>query len=180
MRVLIITSCTARKADTPLPAGEFYFGEQHRRLMLGIKAFRERGGSVDLYIISAEYGMMWGGRSVEPYNRSFVGMSKKEIRERGIGLGIPRQFSILMRSEVDATLILLGDDYLEACCISPAMTFASPTYVFCGRKAAGKFPSIVNQRNLHFQIVSNALAKEIGCGMVGLKGELAKRFLDNL
>ncbi len=94
MRILIITSCTAEKVHAPdnqltledfrkgpehvrarerqlkdmlMPAGEIYTGEQHARLMRGVKAARENGIDCTVDILSAGYGFIPEDRVIAPY-----------------------------------------------------------------------------------------------------------------
>src|SRR5687768_7001072 len=109
MRVLIITSCTGEKRGSDerqltisvfrrghehvadrersltellLPAENLYTGQQHVRLMQGVRRFRElvatRNGDgsdrLDLLILSAGYGFLRADRAVAPYECTFEGM----------------------------------------------------------------------------------------------------------
>ena len=95
LKTLVITSCTGEKlyhpenqlvqtdfADSELlakreaelreyktPAGKIYTGMQHLRLMEGISALRKAFGEdvVDLFIVSAGYGVISEKKEVAPY-----------------------------------------------------------------------------------------------------------------
>jgi hypothetical protein len=56
-----------------LPAVRLYTGWQHRYMMMGVNAIRERFGSVAcaLKVISAGYGLVGEDRSVVPYEATF-------------------------------------------------------------------------------------------------------------
>ena len=117
-RILIITSCTGHKsvsheqqltqedfrlgpehvrqrevglAEVLTPAEELYTGQQHVRLMRGVQALRTSGKEtdIDLWILSAGYGLVPGDRRLVPYDCTFDGMRKRELREWADFLGVP-------------------------------------------------------------------------------------------
>ena len=104
MKILVITSCTGKKASKPenqltlsdfqqgpehlkrreqelseyfLPAEKLYTGGQHIRLMHGVEALRRTDIEVELWIVSAGYGLIPGERELPPYETTFTGMGKK-------------------------------------------------------------------------------------------------------
>jgi hypothetical protein len=206
--VLILTSCTGEKAvddprqlvladfqqgpahvalrerelhDLLRSAGEIYTGEQHLRLMRGVSAFREAnaGGAatVDLQILSAGYGIIPEGRLVAPYECTFATMKTKELRAWADALQVPTAFRRTVAQPYQLGLILLGDNYLSACSLDAQVQFGGPTLLFCGTGMAKKLPLIENVRVV---TLSNPEAKRFSCGLIGLKGELAKRVLQIL
>jgi hypothetical protein len=205
MRILVITSCTGEKASSPdhqlvledferggahlkgrekelkafaQPAGAIYTGQQHVRLMRGIEAVK--GGksiSVDLHILSAGYGMIPADRSVVPYECTFATMKSKELRQWADRLGVPEGFRETVTAPYDLGLILLGDNYLEACALDAAVDFGGPTLLFCGTGMAKKLPALKKVRVVP---VANPEAKRFSCGLVALKGDLAARVLHGL
>lgn len=54
---VILTSCTSRKRRVPAPAEDLYLGEQHVRLMRGVRAARTAGHQVQVFIVSAHHGL---------------------------------------------------------------------------------------------------------------------------
>ncbi|MCB1079694.1 MAG: hypothetical protein KDM64_17890, partial [Verrucomicrobiae bacterium] len=202
MRILIITSCTGEKASSPgnqlvledfvrggahlskrekeltpfaLPAGEIYTGQQHVRLMRGIEALKgAKSLSLELHILSAGYGMIPEDRSVVPYECTFATMKSKELRQWADQLGVPVGFRETVKAPFDLGLILLGDNYLDACALDAGVAFGGPTVLFCGTGMAKKLPALKNVRVVP---VANPEAKRFSCGLVGLKGELAARLL---
>jgi hypothetical protein len=210
MRILIITSCTGEKAvtadnaldvndfragqehvrqrekdlsDLLLPAGEMYTGEQHVRLMRGVKALRtvsERNGNhiaVDVHILSAGYGLISEFRKIAPYGCTFATMKAKELRRWADQIHVPEDFRRLAEGPYDLGLVLLGDNYLQACELKFDLKFGGSTVLFCGNGQAQRMPRIPNLRVLR---LSNAEAKLFSCGLVGLKGELTARLLKKL
>src|SRR5580658_1765619 len=141
MRVLVLTSCTGKKAvetDAPLtaddfdepgrltasearlhtlmrPAGVMYTGQQHLRAMRGVQAMRTELGTTDVVveILSAGYGVVDESRLIAPYNVTFSGMSATAIRARGARLGVPAAVRGLLPDH-DVVFQLLGSDYLTS------------------------------------------------------------------
>jgi hypothetical protein len=208
MRVLIITSCTGEKrvADRRQlaradfrkgpahvarrekalsgllgPAEELYTGQQHVRLMRGVRHFREsaarNGNQLDLLILSAGYGLVPGERTIAPYECTFEGMKSKELTAWAKKLGVPAAFRAAVREPYELALVLLGDSYLKACALSDDISFGGPTILFCGGQAAASLPKLPNARVV---ALTNKEAKQFGCALVGLKGELAARLLNRV
>jgi|WetSurMetagenome_2_1015567.scaffolds.fasta_scaffold34521_2 hypothetical protein len=208
MKLLLITSCTGEKQHDPagqltkddflklheperfraseerlskyrLRAEDMYTGQQHVRLMRGVKEVRERlrAESVDLWIVSAGYGVISGDREIVPYECTFQGMKRKELREWAEHLKVPREMRKLLAQPYDLGMVLLGDSYLAACQLDEKMGFGGPTLFFCGASVARKFPAIRGSRTV---VLTNREAKRFSCGLVGLKGEIGKRLLSKI
>ncbi len=210
MRLLIITSCTGEKfveserrlmqsdlsqgpdrvaererelADLMRPAAELYSGEQHVRLMRGVRAYRELaplngdGPSLSLWILSAGYGLVPHDRQLAPYECTFATMRKKELRAWADQLNVPADIRRVLAQPYDLGLLLLGDSYLEACALDRAVALGGPTIALCGANTAKRMPHLENLRTV---VVTNQEAKRFSCGLVGLKGELARRLLERL
>lgn len=205
MKLLIITSCTGEKASSPgnqlvledfvrggahlskrekeltafaLPAGEIYTGQQHVRLMRGIEAAKgAKSLSLGLHILSAGYGVIPADQSVVPYECTFATMKSKELRQWADQIGVPQVFRETVKGKYDLGLILLGDNYLDACALDATVAFGGPTVLFCGTGMATKLPSMAKVRVVP---VANPEAKRFSCGLVGLKGELAARLLKGI
>ena len=88
--IRVITTCTSRKLasvptpdhdvlpglecdDGRVPAEVLYTGEQHRRLMAGVRA-AEAVRPVEVWVISAKAGLVAGKHELAPYDESFAGM----------------------------------------------------------------------------------------------------------
>jgi hypothetical protein len=207
MRLLIITSCTGEKLHHPelqltledfqkgerylvarektleaylTSAEEIYTGDQHVRLMRGVKALRDaapEGLTLDLKVLSAGYGLIPGAQSIAPYEATFATMKTKELRTWADTLNIPAAIRETLAQPYDFCLLLLGDKYLEACALDATVTLGGPTLMFCGTITAKKLPTLPNLRVV---TLSNPNAKRYSCGLVGLKGELAHRILAEL
>jgi hypothetical protein len=206
MRILTITSCTGEKAvdhpdqltlrdfqagakhvtqrekelkDLCRTAGEIYTGEQHVRLMRGVEAFRagQKNDPVELHVLSAGYGVIPESRVVAPYETTFATMKTKELRDWADALKVPMDFRKTVAAKHDLGLILLGDNYVQACAVDASIKFGGPTLLFCGTGMAKKLP---NLKNVRVVPISNPEAKRFSCGLVGLKGELAARLLKGI
>jgi hypothetical protein len=202
MRIITITSCTGEKVSSPanqltlqdfaqggahlkkrerelwtfrMSAREIYTGQQHVRLMRGIREVAERKGlTLDLHVLSAGYGMISGDRMVVPYECTFATMETKELRDWADKRGVPSVFRTVVDREYDLGMILLGDNCLDACALDAEVKFGGPTLLFCGTATAKTLPAMN-----HVQVVaiSNPEATRFSCGLVGLKGEIAARLL---
>jgi hypothetical protein len=202
MRILTITSCTGEKVSSPanqltlddfvqggahlkkrekelkdfeLPAGEIYTGQQHVRLIRGIEGVKEiKNLKIDLHILSAGYGMIPADQVVVPYECTFATMKTKELRQWADKLQVPQDFRETVGAKYDIGLVLLGDNYLDACALDAKVKFGGPTLLFCGTGTAKTLPPMNHVRVV---AISNPEAKRFSCGLVALKGELAARVL---
>ena len=164
-------------------AEELYTGQQHVRLMRGVQAIREHGNhdgtppKLDLWILSAGYGLVPGDRKLAPYECTFQGMKSKELRDWADKLKVPEHFRSLVRDKYDLAMILLGDSYLRACSLDASVSFGGPTLLFCGTGVAKKL-----RKHLQVKVttVSNPDAKRFSCALVSLKGEIASRLMTRL
>jgi Queuine tRNA-ribosyltransferase len=204
LKILIITSCTGEKVvsdpkqitlkdfrkgrdqirsreaalkEKLTRADEIYSGMQHVRLMRGVSDARKAGVDLDLQILSAGYGVIPANRRIAPYEATFQGMPKGELRKWAHALGVPEAFRKAVATPCDLCLVLLGDDYLAACALDGTIRFGGPTLLFCGNNTLKKLPKL---GNLHAIALTNAEAKRFSCGLVGLKGELASRILTRI
>jgi len=105
-----------READLnrwALPAARLYTGWQHRYMMMGVNAIRQRFGSAAcaLKIISAGYGLVDEDRNLVPYEATFQQKRPRWISERAQRLGIPQAVRQAIRG-FEAVIFLLGKEYL--------------------------------------------------------------------
>ena len=208
LKINIITSCTGEKKFSPedqltqedfrelanpqafyekedslkefrTPAEDIYTGQQHIRLMKGVKGFRDKFGkeSIDLWILSAGYGLMPGEQKIVPYECTFQGMKVAEIADWSEHLNIKKTTERVFAENADLNLVLLGDSYLRALNLDEETEIASPT-IFLASKGSKKL--IKGKGNFRIITLSNKEAKRFSCGLVGLKGELTKRILKHL
>src|SRR5262249_60429005 len=125
-----------------LPASELYTGQQHVRLMRGVQAFVEAhsktgaASTVDLWVLSAGYGLVPGSCKLAPYSATFKGMPTKTLRAWAAELDVPKTIRRVLRNRYDLGLGLLGDAYLEGCALDSSVNAGGATISFCrGRQA---------------------------------------------
>ena len=177
--ILVLTSCTAKKDPAAssgfLAAERLYVGEQHKRLMRGVCAFREEssGFDLDLRILSARHGVLAASRRVAAYDASFAGLGGPAIDAIAEQLRVRASLQRLLRRHHALTLLLLGEDYMRAAGIGPATVLGGPTIAFGGRWLIRRR----NQLSLRVVPAGREETRRFSCGVVGLKGELASRLL---
>ncbi len=199
MRILVITSCTKKKAfktetqltledfrrgpkhvrlreralsDYMLPAEQMYTGPQQIKLMRGIQActVREAKLSIDLRILSAGYGLIPGSRRIAPYECTFKEMKPKAIRDEWADfLRLPAAFRECVAADYDLILLLLGAEYLQACSLDANVNFGGPAVAFCSRGSSVTLPKLSNFRAVP---IPHSASKNLS-----LKGEYAARLL---
>jgi hypothetical protein len=179
--ILVLSACTATKAtegnERAVLAEELYAGQQHRRLMRGVNTYRaaaQRGGPLDLHILSAAHGVVAWHEPLRSYNATFTGMRRAQLRRRAARLGIPAAVAQLLRTRRRLAMLLLGDDYLQAARLSSVVELGAPTLVFTSPDSATRLPTMPR---LHPVPLDNGDARRFSCGLVALKGELAARLL---
>jgi hypothetical protein len=161
-------------------ADELYAGQQHVRLMRGISAFRAahrangKASALDLRILSAGYGLVAASAKLAPYEATFQGMGKTELRQWADKLGVPAAFRATLAEPYDLAIVLLGDHYLDACALDASLELGGPTILFCGKNTLKRLPKLGNLRAV---ALTNAEAQRFSCGLVALKGELGARIL---
>lgn len=199
LKLLVVTSCTGEKKYSPdnqlvqadfenretfstrekelaehmTPAGEIYTGMQHLRLMEGIQELRKKFGQsvVDLYIVSAGYGVIHEDRMVVPYEVTFNTMNGKAITEWSRFLNIHEDLDKLI-PQYDLVLFLLGDKYLKAIQLPFQSATENQKLVFFASNMSKKM--IPDHTPYCFVEVGQEDAKSFSYGLVGLKGYLFK------
>lgn len=197
-RVLVITSCTGEKKFKPenqliqddfkelarfaareeelkpyrLPAGQMYTGMQHLRLMEGVEILRSAYGRdiLDLYILSAGYGLINEEKEIVPYEVTFNNMNAEEIKEWTRFLKINQSLSQKIKG-YDLVFFLLGDKYLRALEL-PLEVNNNKRLLFLASKTSRKL--IPKEQPYYFIEIGQAEAKSFSYGLVGLKGYLFK------
>ncbi|MFY7916513.1 MAG: tRNA-guanine transglycosylase DpdA [Rubrivivax sp.] len=203
MKVLVLTSCTGEKSvqdehqltladfqrgpehiqarEKGLPAiraDMLYTGLQHQRLMRGVLAARQSDSvDLELLVLSAGYGLVDAELPLAPYEATFSGMRRDELLEWARKLRIASDIREVLSQTFDLTLVLLGEDYLAACELSEDLSLGGPAIFLCSAASSKKLPKLPL---LSTVVVTNAEAKRFGCGLVGLKGEVAARVLERL
>lgn len=207
MKLLVISMCSKEKARTApqlltigdfaqgpdhvaqrepalqelmLPAAEFYLGKQHQRLMSGINRILQiptSGIELDHWILSAGYGLIRSQHLVAPYDCTFCGMSKPELRHWAEHLHVPTDASRVLGGKYDFGLVLLAKEYLEACQLSEDGAYGGKLLFLCCQTVARKLPQTEQVRAM---ALTNVESAKFRCSSVIIKGELANRILDGV
>ena len=112
--VTVITTCTSRKAaGSAVRAERLYEGEQHRRLMEGVRFLRAIR-PVKTWVISAKAGIVAGDEALDPYDESFTGLRPSELQRRATVLRIPERIRAITSEPSAFNLVLLGSQYFDA------------------------------------------------------------------
>ena len=182
MKILVISSCTSKKLNHNAPAAKMYTGQQHTLLMEGVNQVRTRYGqsSLDVAIISAEYGLLNENDVIAPYNVTFQGMRKAEILEKSRRLQLHERVAALI-ARYDVVLFLLGKEYVQALQLpfgksgekGPVPVPEKVTQIFL--LGAGYRRFIPDAPNVHFVPAGSALSQTLGVMGVALKGFVFKK-----
>lgn len=202
--VVVVTSCTGSKAtssDAALtqsdfriggehlkarewalrreirPAEEMYTGEQHVRLMRGVRAARDAGHDVRVRIVSAGYGLISEQHPVAPYDVTLSNMSRPDARDWGAELGLPFALRALLLGGQDLTIVALGETYLDACGIKGAVRSRNPVWFLGGAGLGRRIEWSESVRHVRLETSDTA---RFGVGLVGLKGEVVSRMLERV
>ncbi|MDE0014121.1 MAG: peroxide stress protein YaaA [Candidatus Poribacteria bacterium] len=199
MKISVITSCTSRKkykAVNQLQPQDFlsterlaarsaelksyetiatdmYTGQQHRHLKAGLEQLRAyyKEAIIDLYIISAGYGLLNESDVIVPYNVTFTGLNKKELLERSNGLQLHERIKTLI-THYDLVLFLLGAEYVRALQL-PFKVPDTVTQIFLIGTGARKL--IPNLPNTHFVPAGTSLRHKLHTTNTTLKGLVFER-----
>jgi hypothetical protein len=165
-------------SSAAMAAEELYRGQHHQRLMRGVEEARAAGHlEVDLRIVSAGYGVVRGCDKLVPYECTFQGRTKKERDRLAESAGTPQDVRGLLGGDFDLAVVLLGEDYLNACRLDTSSTLGGPTIVFCARSMALSLPPLDGLRAMSLRTHDT---RRFACGLVGLKGEIGARLLSYL
>lgn len=204
MKVVIVTSCTDKKNSDPdgkltkedfergkehvrqreeelrdhvLPAQRMYTGQQHTQLMEGVREARKKDSiELDLQIVSAGYGVVSSDREIAPYECAFTGMKKEEAREWAERLQIPEEVQKILSQPHDLGLILLGNDYLDACRLGEdQIVLGGPTLALTSQSHEAKLADINQLRPVPLKTEHASL---FSCALVGLKGKIGRLALE--
>lgn len=171
----------ARLASHLRRAEELYTGQQHVRLLRGIREARQLAPwlQVDLHIVSAGYGLVSGQVQLPPYEVTFSSMSKSGIKQWASELGIPGAFRDLVAKPYDLIVLLLGDKYLCACQLDSSIEFGGPTLAFSSSSASSILGTIPKVTAVPVT-AADSRRDQFSCPLIALKGELGRRLLFGL
>jgi hypothetical protein len=158
------------------PAGRFYTGLAQRRLDRGIGLARRARLHVDLWILSAGYGLIHELMPVVPYDCSFNGLSATELARWSGHLCLPDTVPMFLEAPADLRLVLLTDPYLRACGLHRDTPLAASTIFVVSRRMAhrlppGAIPWVLERDDVtRFGTPAVALRQELGARILGLLG----------
>jgi hypothetical protein len=193
-RVQVITTCTSRKASAPstsppdalpgfdpvtsalISAERLYAGEQHRRLMAGVDELRGRC-SVDVWVVSAKLGLVFGEDRIETYDDTFAGLRADELQRRADELEIAGAFRNVAAQSCALTIVLAGNEYFDAARLSQPVEWGSRTIALVSPSRATEIRA---HRRLRVISVGQADAKRWSLPLTLLKGEFACKVLSGL
>ncbi len=160
-------------------AQNLYTGEQHTRLMEGVKEVRRKTSfRVDTVIVSAGYGVISGVLDILPYEHTFHHKPLNYVQRWGDFLQMPVVFRNVVSTSYGLGLLFLGKEYLDACRFDSKIYFGGFTLLFCCEAVAKKLSFIPNLRVVVLE--KDRDTKRFNCGSIGLKGEVGRRFLKEL
>ena len=160
-------------------AEKMYTGDQHIRLMEGVNYFRKHqpDSNLNLWILSAGYGLIRSHKTIVPYECTFRGMKREELHKWADHLQIPTKIQKIFNSSTDLRLVLLGGSYLQALSLSNSCNYSSQT-LFLISKSTNKY--VKGNGNLRKIILKKDDLHRFHQPWIGLKGEISKRILFKL
>ncbi|MBN2801019.1 MAG: hypothetical protein JXX28_17910 [Deltaproteobacteria bacterium] len=170
--LLARSQALAREAGS-LPAGELYTGAQHLELLRGVRAGRAAGLELELWVLSAGYGLIPEDRPLVPYDVTFNGMRAAEERAWAEHLGLPQAMREWLAQPADQALVLLGVPYLRACALSADTPLGAPTAFTTGPRAARRLP-----RGASAWVHTLEDARRLGVSLGGIKGAMGRRAIE--
>jgi hypothetical protein len=201
-RILVVTSCTGEKLYKPdnqlvfedfkdkerllqreielvsyqTTAGEMYTGSQHLALMNGINSYRQNGGDIDLYIVSAGYGLLSEKDKIVPYEVTFNTMDTQSIKKWAGQQKITQDLQEKVR-DYDLIFFLLGEKYLQAIEWPLEIGEKQRAVFFAGGSSRVR---ILNWDRYHVLAIGEKEAKEFKFGLIGIKGYLFGQLLKQI
>lgn len=112
MNILVVSTCTKSKTETPNKAKDLYIGNGHNLIKSGIETLRGVC-NVDWHIISAGKGLVNENTFLEPYDTTFQGKNTKTIIEMSKELNIADTFKRVVNEKLyDLVIVLASKEYL--------------------------------------------------------------------
>lgn len=176
MKILVITSCTAKKKyeytdKTICPAIEMYQGAQHLLIKEGYLNYLKFYDNLDMIIISAGYGVIKPDTPIHSYNTSFNDMNETEIKNHSINLHITEDLNKIL-PEYDIIFLCLGLNYLKS--IDFSKLDISQNQKFFIFSSFDNYKQLTYLRSYHIINSGKQEAIDYSYGIIGLKGYLFK------
>ena len=186
-KILILTSCTAKKKFNPpnlltmddfkskdllrtreqeleqyqTKAIDMYKGLQHTNIIDGVNQLRIHDIPVDVAIISAGYGLLLENDMIVPYEVTFNNMKSTELNEWSSYLNITHDVNELIKS-YDIILVMLGNKYLKV--LEPLQTSMNQvTYFFENKQDDAKLFSypLVGLKGYQFKLLCDYICNNM-------------------
>lgn len=177
-KILIISSCTAKKLQVPMPlyARNMYQGQQ----AVQINELIRSGKNVDYYILSAGYGLIEAHTLIDKYDSSFNDLGKKDLRELRSLFQVRQAFDLLMRTnEYELVFVLLGDVYLELLELKQPFTFFhNPRIVFFPTQDMRKAKRLPSGNNIELVNLRDAHLRKYHASRIWVKGKMIRELFE--
>lgn len=175
MKILVISSCSARQNKKPMPAAELYKGTEHERIKAGLgKVWEDRQNndiSVDWRLVSTGHGLIYKEHVLEPYDVSTEEsqMLKSKELHKNIEVSI---------KDYDLVFFLLGNKFYIGQRLDkrPFEVSEGVTQIFLlGDSFKYLIPDLPN---MHFVPAGKPLADKLDTNTRILKGIVFKKLCD--
>ena len=163
MKVLVVTSCTASKANKSCKARDMYLGLGHLKCVEGINLLQKNNVDVDLYILSFGKGLVNENTVIDTYNVDHSHMTKSRVSEMSDNVNIYNDINNII-DKYDIAIFLLGKHHIEALKLPFKKTKPNEKIIF--------FTPSNNNIPKDYTIISagNAETKLFSYGSISLKG----------
>lgn len=176
-RIRVLITCTARKRTILAAAEDLYLGQQHVRLMRGVRAARAAGADVEVGILSALHGLVAGATPLLPYERQLADLDA-EARGDWNAAARPATHAFLT-GPCDLALVLLSRAYARGLALDRTIAAAAargvPTLWIVAPSERATGPGAERLAQLDAGV---AQTRTFGAGLTALKGEIAGRVLE--
>ena len=187
MKILVLTSCTSKKAHHPqnlltiedfkdkdllrareeelgqykTKAIDMYKGLQHTNIIEGVDQLRNHNIPVDVAIISAGYGLLLENDLIVPYEVTFNNMNSTELKEWSSYLNITQDVNELIK-DYDIIFIMLGNKYLKALDLPLQTNMTQVIYYFENRKEDAQLFSypLIGLKGYQFKLLCNHITND--------------------
>jgi hypothetical protein len=154
------------------PAREMYTGYQNRELVAGVDGLRSiKDVEVDMYIISAGFGVLNETTLIPPYDCSFNSLKKTEILERANSLGITEDIRSICEGDYVLLYFALSRKYMLALGGNRLSEIKGTTVTFHKQKTDSELVYVPSGANTVKSFAQRGFKIH---GVVGFKGDLLR------
>lgn len=156
-----------------IEARHLYHGRQQNRIGEAVDRLRAAGHEVDLYYVSAGFGVVEETERLPPYEATFKTMDTDLVAELADLLSLTEDTADLLSENVDLAFFALGDDYYSALDLDRVLDTApaETTVALLNRSEAAE-----GRANVVPVPAGQDQAEKQGTTALGLKGTLLKNF----